>query len=158
MLTNIIDRAWLNGFHVGMKKMTVSLLCFTAFLVSSFAFSHAQEAIHLSKSEAGKLFPKELVGYKLKDLKIKKKSEIWAEYSATYKTSKKGEKELKLVINDVFPVGDPEWKDQFAGSKDVIANFPAKEVAGDDKHTVMVRVGERFRVDFQIPPNQSGKV
>ena len=140
-----------------MNNLIVSVCCLTVFLLSAVTPSLAQEAVHLSKSEAGKFFPKELVGYKLKDLKIKKKSETWAEYSATYKTSKKGDKELKLVINDVFPIGAPEWKDQFSGSKDSISSFPAKEVAGDDKHTVMVLVGERFRVDFksrQISPEK----
>ena len=35
----------------------------------------AKEPVHLSKTAAEKLFPKELVGYKLKDLKIKDKSD-----------------------------------------------------------------------------------
>ncbi len=120
-------------------------------------FLAAQEATHFSEKEASKFFPKELVGYKLKDLKLKKKSDSWVEYSSTYKTSKKGAKELKLVINDVFPTGKAEWQDEFAEVTDKISDHKVKEVKADDKHTVMVLVGDRFRVDFksrQISPEK----
>jgi len=119
-----------------------ALLCGTGFI-------SAQEATHFSEKEAGKLFPKELAGYKLKNLKLKKKSDSWVEYSATYKTSKKGEKELKLVINDVFPAGKLEWQDEFAEITELISGHKVKEVKDDDKYTVMVLVGDRFRVDFK---------
>ena len=117
----------------------------------------AKEPVHLSKTAAEKLFPKELVGYKLKDLKIKDKSDAWKEYSATYKTSKKSDKELKLVINDVLPAGDPKWQEQVLPGEDLIGEYPAKAVKDEDKHTVMVLVGKRFRIDFksrQISPEK----
>ena len=134
-----------------MKKFESQWAVFSVFLAMVFggAVLYAQQPSHLSKTDAEKLFPKELVGYKLHGFKIKDKSAVWKEYSATYKTSKKGDKELKVVINDVIPAGDPQWKTQVPSVEAGIQTYPAKEVKDDDKFTVMVLVGKRFRVDFK---------
>ncbi len=132
-----------------MKTIYACGIILGAMLLAFSSTAVAQEPAHLSKSAAQKLFPKELVGYKLKDVKVKDKSAEWKEYSATYKTSKKGEKELKVVINDVLPDGDPKWKLDIPATEAGVQDFPAKEVKDEDKFTVMVLVGDRFRVDFK---------
>lgn len=129
----------------------------TIFLGNDLAKAEPVAAKHLSKSEATKLFPGKVLDYKFKDLKIKKKSETRVEYSATYKTTKKGKKELKLVITDVLPVGDPSWFEQIVPSEEDTGGYPSKMHKDKDKHTLMVLVGKRFRVDFksrQISPEK----
>ena len=111
----------------------------------------------LSEGDARKLFPAELKGYKLDSVKLKPKSDAWVEYSATYKPGK-SEKELKVVINDVPPSGDPKWADQFAKSDDYIGEWPTVEVKGEDKYSVLVWVKPRFRVDFKSREVSSEKI
>jgi hypothetical protein len=95
------------------------------------------------------LFPAELVDYKFDSVKVKDKSEAWKEYSATYKTGKKTGKELKVVINDVLPAGDPKWKSDIPSIEKTLGEFASKTVKDEDKVTVMVLVGKRFRIDFK---------
>lgn len=102
----------------------------------------------LSKTRATKLFPRNLAGYQLKDVKVKSKSTVWKEYSATFKPSKKG-KELKIVVNDVLPDGTNEWATQFKSAEDLISGYPVREVRDGNKSSVLVLVNERTRVDFK---------
>lgn len=114
------------------------------------ALAPAQKAAgFLNKSEATKLFPRQLLEYKLKDVKIKPKADDWQEYSATYKTTKTSPKELKLVINDSELKDFPRWGEQRDKATGKTQGFPSKLEKGADKHTVMVFVGDRFRVDFK---------
>ena len=133
------------------NQMRIFSLFLAAAFLSAPAFSIAQERAigFLDQSEAAKLFPKQLLEYKLKDVKIKEKSDEWQEYSSTYKTSKKSPKELKLVINDALLKGAAHWQDQREEATGKTQGYPSKLEKGEDKHTVMVFVGDRFRVDFK---------
>ena len=113
------------------------------------ALAQEREIGFLGKAEAAKLVPKQLLEYKLVGFKIKKKSDEWQEYSATYKTKKGSPKELKLVINDALLKGRAHWETQLAEAKKKTQGHPSKLNKSAEKNTVMVFVGNRFRVDFK---------
>ena len=78
---------------------------------------------------------------------LKTKTHDWGHaYSASYKSPEKDK--LKLVINDAPPKGREAWLPFFADGK----LFKGKPMALDQKPgklTMMVRVGDRYRVDFK---------
>ena len=90
------------------------------------------------------MFPESLNGYTRKFHKTKKKD--WGNaHSATYK---KGDDELKVVVNDAPPEGRKEWATFFKDGK-TYKDYPVALDAKPGKITLMVRVGKRFRVDFK---------
>jgi len=90
-------------------------------------------------------FPDKLGRYLFDGLKTK--THDWGHaYSASYKSPEKDK--LKVVINDAPPKGREAWLPFFAEGKE----FKGKPMALDQKPgklTMMVRVGERYRVDFK---------
>jgi len=96
-------------------------------------------------------FPQSLGQWKLAGVKTKTKD--WGKaYSSTYKRDKH---ELKVVINDAPPSGVPAWDAFFTGEK--LGDRPMALDLKADKITLMVRVGERFRVDFKSRnPEEAG--
>lgn len=96
-------------------------------------------------------FPQSLGQWKLAGVKTKTKD--WGKaYSSTYKS---GKDELKVVINDAPPKGVPAWDAFFTGQK--LDGRPMTLDVKDDKITLMVRVQERFRVDFKSRnPEETG--
>jgi hypothetical protein len=131
---------------------------FTLFLLAGHSAAQEREIAFLNKDQAGKLFPAKLLEYKFKGVKIKDKSDDWKEYSSTYKTGGGGDKELKLVINDGLLKGSSHWKEQRDGSTEKSKGYPSKLHKTDAKSTVMVFVGERFRVDFKSTSISPGKL
>lgn len=105
------------------------------------------EAKHLEESAAKPFFEAEYAGYKMDgDMKIKPKDDKWHEIKATYKGDGG---EIKLTINDWPPAGNPEWKTKLEPANKKTAGYMSMMEQKDDKHTLMVLVGERFRVDFK---------
>ena len=133
-----------------MKTYRIAVAALLSFiLLAGYSAAQEREIGFLNKDQATKLFPTKLLEYKFKGVKIKNKSDDWKEYSSTYKTGGGGDKELKLVINDGLLEGSSHWKDQREGSTEKTKGFPSKLHKSDAKSTVMVFVGERFRVDFK---------
>lgn len=113
---------------------------------------------HLTEDVAKGLFPEKLGGYKLKSFKIVEKDDKWHEIKTNYK-GKSGT--LKVVINDYPPKGNPEWEKLIAPAKQETAGFMSMMHKKDDKHTLMVIVEKRYRVDFKssdLKPEEIEKV
>jgi len=105
----------------------------------------SQEFLGLTKARTS--FPSTLASYRLdKIIKQKNKSEVWKEYSATYKNNSS---ELKVVINEHVPDGNPEWQKLFSQSERKTKEYNAAFSEKNGKSSWMVRVGSRFRVDFK---------
>ena len=97
------------------------------------------------KADARTAFPNQIGRYAFDGWKTKKHD--WGHaYSASYKSPEKDK--LKVVINDAPPKGREAWLPFFAAGN----QFKGKPMALDQKPgklTMMVRVGDRFRVDFK---------
>ena len=90
-------------------------------------------------------FPNQLGDYAFDGLKTK--SHDWGQaYSASYKSASKDK--LKVVINDAPPKGREAWIPFFAAG-DMFQGLPMALDKKPGKLTMMVRVGDRFRVDFK---------
>jgi len=78
---------------------------------------------------------------------LKTKKHAWGEaYSASYKSPDKDK--LKVVINDAPPKGREAWIPFFAAG-DTYKGRPMALDKKPGKLTMMIRVGDRFRVDFK---------
>ena len=136
--------------HLSHKKILLltgiffSLLCITT-------NAHSQE--HLTIDQAKSFFPSQLKSYRFKSLKVKSKNQQWKEFSGTYLS---GKNKLKLILNQVVPSGNPEWKKMILPAEETTAGFPSMIHKKGDKHTLMVLIKKMFRLDFKsrdIDPN-----
>lgn len=113
---------------------------------------------HLSEDVAKGLFPEKLGDYKLDSFKIVEKDDKWHEIKTNYK-GKSGT--LKVIINDYPPKGNPEWEKLIAPAKKETQGFMSMMHAKGDKHTLMVIVEKRYRVDFKsedLKPEEIEKI
>ncbi len=102
------------------------------------------EAVAKRATAISSMFPDPLAGYTRKSHKTKPKD--WGHaHSATYIRKKD---ELKIVVNDAPPTGRDEWAVFFQDGK-TYKGFPVAVEKKPGKLTLMVRVDERFRVDFK---------
>ena len=101
---------------------------------------------HLTQSQVRPLFPRHLGELALEGFAVKVKTDAWQEYKGTYKG---GGKTLKVVINDWLPSGSPAWKELLAKGKRKTQGYPSYLEEKAQKRTLMVRVADRFRVDFK---------
>ena len=102
---------------------------------------------HIGLNQATNVFPSQLLKYEFKSIKQKAKSDVWIEYSSTYKYK---DKKLKVVINEYLPNGNPEWQTLFSQlGKRQTKGYDAAFNRKNGKSSWMVIVGKRFRVDFK---------
>jgi hypothetical protein len=107
----------------------------------------SKTASFLGLDTARTIFPQEWQGYVLDGIKEKNKSDVWVEYSATYKGASG---KVKAVLNEHLPGIDPAWTALFATLEKY--KFDGHEAAFQDKkdkRTYMVIVQPRFRVDVK---------
>ena len=123
----------------------VSLFCFLAAPGCSGKGGTGGPAAHLKRAQAKGLFPSVLGSFAQGEFKVQPEDEQCVLYKSDYL---RGQKSVKVVVNDCLPA-DPEWDDLMQDGDGDLAGFPSALSKDGKTVTLMVRVGDRFRVDFK---------
>ena len=103
-------------------------------------------AAHLNRAQAKALFPSVLGSFAQGGFKVQPGDAECVQYKSDYL---RGQKSVKVVVNDCLPKGDPAWDDLMSEGDSEIAGMPSAVEKDGRTTTVMIRVGRRFRVDFK---------
>ena len=101
---------------------------------------------HLNRAQAKGVFPSVLGSFAQGGFKIEEPAAGCAQYKSDYL---RGQKSVKVVINDCLPDGDSDWDELTFDDESEVGGFPTALAEDGQLKTLMVRVGSRFRVDFK---------
>lgn len=115
------------------------------------ALGSAAKVSHPARDAVLAALPSKIGAYTQKDMKVKSNVPNFEEFSATYEG---GGKELKVVVNDFVDLGGSAfrphaWRKEIEASGLRIGGYPAFTETKEDKHTTMILLSDRIRLDVK---------